>query len=115
MTQQLRRGVLNGSALGGATVSKTGLGSVKVLVGKNDPRDYRGAGVKRMMVTAIECISANGRSLLPMNRLLQEEQKIIALFFSSNGFLEAGSSRSHDQLLYIGVSLRRILAAIEGK
>jgi hypothetical protein len=42
------------------------LGSVKVLVGKDDPRDYRGAGVKRTMVTAIECISANGRSLLLM-------------------------------------------------
>jgi hypothetical protein len=42
------------------------LGSVKVLVGKDDPQDYRGAGVKRTMVTAIECISADGRSLLPM-------------------------------------------------
>jgi hypothetical protein len=42
------------------------LGSIQVLVGKDDPRDYRGAGVKRTMVTAIECISANGRSLLPM-------------------------------------------------
>jgi hypothetical protein len=42
------------------------LGSVKVLVGKDDLRDYRGAGVKRTMVTAIECISANGRCLLPM-------------------------------------------------
>ena len=42
------------------------LGSVKVLVGKDDPRDYRGAGVKRTMVTAIECISADGRSLPPM-------------------------------------------------
>ncbi|KAF2179254.1 DDE-domain-containing protein [Zopfia rhizophila CBS 207.26] len=42
------------------------LGSVKVLLSKDDPRDYRGAGVKRTMVTAIECISANGRSLLPM-------------------------------------------------
>ncbi len=40
------------------------LGSAKVLVGKDDPRDYRGAGVKRTMVTAIECISGNGRSLL---------------------------------------------------
>lgn len=40
------------------------LGSVKVLIGKEDPRDYRGAGVKRTIVTAIECISANGRSLL---------------------------------------------------
>jgi hypothetical protein len=42
------------------------LGSVKVLLSKDDPRDYRGAGVKRTMVTAIECISANGRSLFPM-------------------------------------------------
>jgi hypothetical protein len=42
------------------------LGSVKVLLGSDDLRDYRGAGVKRTIVTAIECISANGRSLLPM-------------------------------------------------
>lgn len=42
------------------------LRSVKVLVGKDDLRDYRGAGVKRTMVTAIECISADGRSLLPL-------------------------------------------------
>jgi len=42
------------------------LGSVKVLVGKNDLRNYRGAGVKRTMVTAIECISCDGKSLLPL-------------------------------------------------
>jgi hypothetical protein len=42
------------------------LGSIKVLISKDDPRDYRGAGVKRTMVTAIECISANSRSLLPI-------------------------------------------------
>jgi hypothetical protein len=42
------------------------LGSIQVLLSKDDPRDYRGAGVKRTMVTAIECISANGRTLLPM-------------------------------------------------
>jgi len=42
------------------------LGSVKVLVGKDDPRDYRGAGVKWTMVIVIECISADGRSLLPL-------------------------------------------------
>lgn len=42
------------------------LGSVKVLVGKDDARNYRGAGVKRTMVAAIECISADGRSLLPL-------------------------------------------------
>ena len=37
------------------------LGSVKVLVGKDDARDYRGARVKRTTVTAIECISGDGR------------------------------------------------------
>ncbi|XP_014550508.1 hypothetical protein COCVIDRAFT_58152, partial [Bipolaris victoriae FI3] len=42
------------------------LGSVKVLVGKDDSRDYRGVGIKRTMVTAVECISADGRSLLPL-------------------------------------------------
>lgn len=42
------------------------LGSVKVLIGKDDPRDYRGADVKREMMTAIQCISADGKSLLPM-------------------------------------------------
>lgn len=42
------------------------LGSINVLIGKDDPRDYRGAGVKRIMVTTIECISADCRSLLPM-------------------------------------------------
>ena len=42
------------------------LNSVKVLVGKDDTRGYRGARVKRTMVTAIECISADGRCLKPM-------------------------------------------------
>ena len=42
------------------------LGSVKVLVSKDDLRGYRGARVKRTVVTAIECISADGRSLNPM-------------------------------------------------
>ena len=42
------------------------LGSIKVLVGKDDLRNFRGAGVKRTMVTAIECVSADGRSLLPL-------------------------------------------------
>jgi hypothetical protein len=37
----------------GVMLSK--LGSVKVLVGKDDPRDYRGAGEKRTMVTAVGC------------------------------------------------------------
>lgn len=42
------------------------LGTVKVLVGKDDMRDYRGARVKRTLVTAIECISSDGRYLDPM-------------------------------------------------
>jgi hypothetical protein len=39
------------------------LGSVKALISKDDLQDYRGVGVKRTIVTAIEYISANGRSL----------------------------------------------------
>jgi DDE superfamily endonuclease len=42
------------------------LTSLKVLVGKDDARAYRGAGVKRTMVTAIECVSVDGRCLHPM-------------------------------------------------
>ena len=41
-------------------------GSVKVFMGKSDLRNYRGARVKRTTVTAIECISADGRYLNPM-------------------------------------------------
>jgi hypothetical protein len=47
-------------------VMQSKLGSVKVLEGRDDLQDYRGAGVKRTMVTAIECISPDGRSLLPL-------------------------------------------------
>jgi hypothetical protein len=42
------------------------LNSVKVLVGEDDTHAYRGARVKRTMVTAVECISADGRCLNPM-------------------------------------------------
>ncbi|OCK92191.1 uncharacterized protein K441DRAFT_571237, partial [Cenococcum geophilum 1.58] len=42
------------------------LGSVKVLLGKNDMRTYRGARIKREVVTAVECVSADGRYLNPM-------------------------------------------------
>ena len=41
-------------------------GSVKALVSKDDRRNYRGARIKRTTVTAIECISADGRYLKPM-------------------------------------------------
>jgi len=40
--------------------------SVRVLAGKDDMRDYRGARVKRTTVTAIECISCDSRYLNPM-------------------------------------------------
>lgn len=42
------------------------LGSVKVLIGKDDLRDYRGTGIKRTIVIAIKYISANSRALLPL-------------------------------------------------
>lgn len=48
----------------GVMLSKPG--SVKVLVRHDDRRDYRGARVERQMVTAVECISADGRSLKPL-------------------------------------------------
>lgn len=42
------------------------LGSVKVLIGKDDLRTYRGAKVKRTTITAVECISGDGRYLNPI-------------------------------------------------
>jgi hypothetical protein len=42
------------------------LNSLKVLVGKNELKTYRGAGVKRTLITAIECISTDGRYLHPL-------------------------------------------------
>jgi hypothetical protein len=42
------------------------LKSLKVLVGRDDIKTYRGTGVKRTLITAIECISADGRSLDPL-------------------------------------------------
>jgi hypothetical protein len=42
------------------------LNSLKVLVSKNELRNYRGAGVKGTLITAIECISADGRYLHPL-------------------------------------------------
>ena len=40
------------------------LSFIKVLISKDNSRDYKGAGVKRIIVIAIKCISANGKSLL---------------------------------------------------
>jgi hypothetical protein len=50
----------------GTGVMLSMLGSVKVLVGKDDKREHRGARVKRTTVTAVECISDDGRYLNPM-------------------------------------------------
>lgn len=48
----------------GVMLSK--LNTVKVLVGKDSRRDYRGARVKRTSITAIECVSAVGEVLNPI-------------------------------------------------
>ncbi|KFA56115.1 hypothetical protein S40293_00203 [Stachybotrys chartarum IBT 40293] len=48
----------------GVMLSK--LNSVKVLVSKDNQHGYRGARVKRTTVTAIECVSGDGRCLNPM-------------------------------------------------
>ncbi|KUL81723.1 hypothetical protein ZTR_09472 [Talaromyces verruculosus] len=42
------------------------LNSLKVLVSKDDLRKHRGTAVKRTLITAIECISVDGRSLHPL-------------------------------------------------
>lgn len=42
------------------------LNSLKVLVGRDETSKYRGAGVQRKLITAIECISADGRALDPL-------------------------------------------------
>lgn len=42
------------------------LGSIKVIIGKDNKRKHRGARVKRTTATAIECISGDGRYLNPM-------------------------------------------------
>lgn len=42
------------------------LSSVKILVERDDRRNYRAAGEKRTMVTSTECVSASGKYLNPM-------------------------------------------------
>jgi len=42
------------------------LNFVKVLVDKNNTRDYRDARVKRTIITIIECIFVNDRCLKPI-------------------------------------------------
>jgi hypothetical protein len=42
------------------------LGLFKVLLGKEDWRNHNCAGVTGNMVIAAECVSANGRALLPL-------------------------------------------------
>ncbi|KAK1027934.1 hypothetical protein LTR33_017420, partial [Friedmanniomyces endolithicus] len=40
--------------------------SLKVLTDRDDTRTYRGASIQRVLVTAIECVLADGGSLAPM-------------------------------------------------
>ena len=42
------------------------LGSLKVLVSRDELQNYRGAGSQRTLITAVECISATGRCLDPL-------------------------------------------------
>ena len=42
------------------------LNSLKVLVGREELRNYRGVHVQRELITAVECISADGRYLDPL-------------------------------------------------
>lgn len=42
------------------------VGSLKVLVGKGELRNYRGGGSQRTLITAVECISASGKRLDPL-------------------------------------------------
>jgi hypothetical protein len=39
---------------------------ITVLVGKEEMKAHRGTGVKRTLITAIECVSADSRSLDPL-------------------------------------------------
>jgi hypothetical protein len=41
-------------------------GSVKILVSKDELRGHKGAYVERTVITAVECVSADGRYLYPM-------------------------------------------------
>jgi hypothetical protein len=62
------------------------LGSVKVLAGREDLRNYRGARVKRTVVTAIECISAENRYLDPMDHVSHARMALRVLRISLHRF-----------------------------
>lgn len=42
------------------------LGSSKYLISSDIVKDYKGAGLRRTLITGVECVSANGRSLPPL-------------------------------------------------
>lgn len=56
----------NAYKIGETKIMLSMLNSVEVLVGKDDMQGYRGARVKWTMLTAVECISADGSYLKPM-------------------------------------------------
>ncbi len=43
--------------------------SLKVLTDRDDTRTYRGASIQRVLVTAIECVLADGRSPRPHDHI----------------------------------------------
>jgi hypothetical protein len=56
------------------------LGSVKVFVSRDDVQGYRGASVKRTIVTAIECISTDSRLLLEQLDYLSDSWLALWIF-----------------------------------
>ncbi|KAK0951039.1 hypothetical protein LTS01_025397 [Friedmanniomyces endolithicus] len=77
------------------------LGSVKVLVGRDDTRDYRGAPIKRTTMTAIECISGNGLLPLPV-----EDDSATVLNAKLSSYLD---------VLHVGHSLAAATGLIHGE
>jgi len=45
------------------------LNSIKVLVSRDEMKTHRGTGVKRTLITAVECVSADGRYLVKLRCL----------------------------------------------
>jgi hypothetical protein len=60
--------------------------SLKVLVGKSDLRTGRGTAVKRILITAIECIAADGRALNPLIMWLSVTHRSNWTIYSTPGW-----------------------------
>ncbi|OCK74364.1 hypothetical protein K432DRAFT_409922 [Lepidopterella palustris CBS 459.81] len=64
------------------------LNSVKVLVGKDNKRGYRGARVKRTTIIAIECVPNNERNRERKQRLQQKHTSATQLSFAERALLQ---------------------------